>query len=595
MSTERPPNDAETSLASGATAVAALREINRFLDAVVENIPDMIFVKDAERLVFQRFNRAGEELLGWSRDELIGKTDLDFYPREEAERFRATDRETLARGALIDVEEPIETRHNGRRWLHTRKVPVYGDDGRPLYLLGISEDITDKKLAQDRARALERELAELVRHAREAVVAWTAEGVIVGWNPGAEVLYGLTVAEAIGAPLERILPEALRDDVRAQEQRLLAGERLPIIETYRLRGAEEVEIEESLFLVESETGRRRFASIAREVGELARLRRATEILGRVSPTCSEQPLERGERIRATLAAADLVAADPIASVLILGETGVGKSWMARRIHGRSPRASRPLFELNCASLSRELMESELFGHERGAFTGATVQKRGIVEVADGGTLFLDEVGELPPEVQAQLLTFLDSGRFRRVGGSRVLSTSVRLITATNVDLESAVRKGAFRRDLYYRLRVVPIVVPPLRERRDEIAGLAQQLLEDLVSYGGRSATEITPEAFDVLEAYGWPGNVRELRNALERALILSRGGAIRPEHLPLEPFPTTGAHPVAASLRLADVERAHILRVLELLKGNRTHAAERLGISRSTLKKKLAEMDDPSR
>jgi transcriptional regulator with PAS, ATPase and Fis domain len=276
-------------------------------------------------------------------------------------------------------------------------------------------------------------------------------------------------------------------------------------------------------------------------------------------------------------------------VLILGETGVGKSRLARRIHAKSPRADRPFFEVNCASLGPQLVESELFGHERGAFTGATAQKRGIVEAAEGGTLFLDEVGDLPPGVQAQLLTFVDHRRFRRVGGTRTLIADVRIIAASNADLRQLAERGSFRRDLFYRLSVVPVEVPPLRERREEIPALARQVLEELTIREPGRLTYLDRGFTEALQRYDWPGNVRELRNALERALILSRGEPLDAAHLPPE-IRSSGRKTRDASDRLEDVERSHILRVLEEVKGNRTRAAERLGISRSTLKRKLAEM-----
>jgi two-component system response regulator HydG len=290
-------------------------------------------------------------------------------------------------------------------------------------------------------------------------------------------------------------------------------------------------------------------------------------------------------MRETLASADVVAQDAHATVLLTGETGVGKSWLARRIHRQSPRASKPFFELNCASLEPALLESELFGHERGAFTGAAAQKRGIVEVAEGGTLFLDEIGELPSGVQAKLLTFLESRTFRRLGGTRTMQADVRLLAATNADLKDLVARNAFRRDLYFRLSVVPVEVPPLRERREEIPGLARGIVQELAR--GRSPA-ISRAAMAALRRYDWPGNVRELRNVLERALILSRG---EPIDLPqLSPEIQRGGKLRASSSRLEDVESAHIRQILDSVLGNRTRAAELLGISRSTLKRKLIEM-----
>jgi two-component system response regulator HydG len=577
---------------TGSPVADELRRVNRFLDAIVENIPDMIFVKDANTLLFKRFNRAGEQLLGWPREQLLGKTDHDFYPKEQADFFHQKDRETLRNGALVDIpEEPIDTRH-GRRWLHTKKVPVCDDDGTPLYLLGISEDITARKAAEERAGALERELAAVVQHAGEAVISWDAEGLVRSWNAGAERLFGKRASEAVGRAWADFVPTDAEEELAAAVERVLSGERVPPREVLRLRGDSEIEVEESLFLIPSpDEGGGRIGCIARDLSAMQRLRRATEILSRSDrhqKGDEAAPTSRG--MEAALQTVDAVAQDPVATVLLLGETGVGKSWLAQRIHARSPRAAAPFLEINCATLAPALLESELFGHERGAFTGAQAQKRGLVEAADGGTLFLDEVGELPMSVQAQLLTFLDQRSFRRLGATRSLRADVRIIAATNVDLVKAVSRGAFRADLYYRLSVFPVRVPPLRERREELPGLTASMLADLVRRADRREASLDPGVARALAQYGWPGNLRELRNALERALILSRGGPIRLEHLPPEVVGGRPAPGTALPQRLDDLERVHIQSVLEQVRGNRTLASEILGISRSTLKRKLAEL-----
>jgi PAS domain S-box-containing protein len=569
-------------------AEAELARTNRFLDAIIENIPDMIFVKDAETLLFERFNRAGEELLGWSRAELLGKTDHDFYPKEQADFFHAKDRETLRNRVLVDVpEEPILTRGRGLRWLHTKKVPVTDEAGTPLYLLGISEDITARKEADERARALEKELASVIACVPAAVITWAADGRVVAWNPGAEALYGVRSAEAIGSSIERVVPDTEREAFRASVAAVRGGAIDPPRHVYRLAGGAEIEVEEQLFLIRDARGEpSRIGCVARDRSELVRLRRATEVMAAIpgDPSRSTSPVMEG-----VLETAEMVAADPNAAVLLLGETGVGKSWLARRIHQSSPRVSKPFLEINCASLARELVESELFGHEKGAFTGAQSDKRGLVEAADGGTLFLDEIGELPPAVQAHLLTFLDTQRFRRVGGMRALSANVRVLAATNLDLEKAILEGRFRKDLYYRLSVVPIRIPPLRERRDELRAVAERMLAELAGRRGiRGPVTIDGRAIAALERYDWPGNLRELRNVLERALILNRGGPVRIDHLPVElrkaPDPAPPSPPTLDALELA-----HIERVLEQQGGNRSRAAEALGISRSTLRRKLAQ------
>jgi PAS domain S-box-containing protein len=566
-----------------------LREANRFLEAVVENIPDMIFVKRASDHSFIRFNRAGEQLLGWRREELLGRTDHDFYPKEQADFFHAKDRQAFERGELVIAEEPIQTKHKGTRWLHTKKVPVY-EGQEPLYLLGISEDITERKLAAERTRALERELASVVVKANDAIVTWTPDdGLIASWNPAAETLYGLPAEQALGRSIESWVPAALHAELRTTTKRLLAGQRVPITETYRLREGFEIEVQESLFLIPGSTDRpNRIASIARDIGEIARLRRAAELLGGGRATSESDDSAASPAMREVIEAADAVARDGYASVLLLGETGAGKSWLARRIHEKSGRAPKPFFDINCAGLAPQLLESELFGHERGAFTGAAAAKRGLVEAADGGTLFLDEVGELSPSVQARLLTFLDEHHFRRVGGTRVMEANVRILAATNADLAERAATGQFRKDLYYRLSVVPIRIPPLRERREDIPALARSILAELGQRVGRRAgVTLGRDVTAALQKNDWPGNLRELRNALERALIMSNDGTIELGHLPSELRRLPAAE---ASSRIVDVERSHMLHVLESCGGNRTRAADLLGVSRSTLKRKLAEM-----
>jgi PAS domain S-box-containing protein len=570
-----------------------LAEVNTYLHAIVENIPDMIFVKDAATHAFRRFNRGGEELLGFTRGELLGKTDHDFYPAEQADFFHKKDDETLAAGKIVDIAvEPIQTKHKGERFLHTRKIPIYDDAGKPLYLLGISEDITERIKAERQVR----ELADVVRNLRDAVVTWEPRGAIVSFNPAAERLYGAVAGEVVSSSFERFVPETDLASFRERETALLQNHDPDLAEVVRLRpDGREVEVEETLFRIVDTDGKlRRIGCIERDLTELARWRRATQVLSGVGGTRrSEPPSAVSQKMLEALAHADLAAQDRDATVLLLGETGVGKSWVARRIHQASPRREHPFFEINCAALAPQLVESELFGHERGAFTGAAGQKRGLVETAEGGTLFLDEVGELTLAVQAQLLTFIDMRTFRRVGGNRTLTADVRLVAATNVDLRSAVDAGRFRRDLFYRLSVVPITIPPLRERRDEIRLLADRLLEQL---GRRTGpVRVTEAALAALSAHDWPGNIRELRNALERALILGKGATIDVAHLPPEirerpagRKPTAQAATETSSL--TDVEREHITRVLDEVGGNRTRAAERLGISRSTLKRKLAQM-----
>jgi len=279
-----------------------------------------------------------------------------------------------------------------------------------------------------------------------------------------------------------------------------------------------------------------------------------------------------------------------ATVLLVGESGTGKEVAARLLHETSPRANKPFIAINCAVLTEELLESELFGHEKGSFTGAHAQRRGRIELADGGTFFLDEVGELKPTLQAKLLRVLEERRFERLGGSTPISVDVRWVAATHRDLRAMSQEGTFREDLYHRLAVFPIRLPPLRERREDIVPLAESLLAQLSASAGRSAPARLDEASKaLLQGEGWPGNVRELRNVLERATILTDGPDIKPEHVWIE----ASAPPAETGPRssedgsLADLERQTIQRTLAAVGGNRRAAAARLGIGLRTLYEKL--------
>jgi len=274
-----------------------------------------------------------------------------------------------------------------------------------------------------------------------------------------------------------------------------------------------------------------------------------------------------------------------ATVLITGETGTGKELMARAIHHWSLRAEQAFVAVSCAALAETLLESELFGHEKGAFTGAVAQRRGRFELAHGGTLFLDEVGEMTPALQAKLLRVLQEGTFERVGGTKTVTVDVRVIAATNRDLQRLVAKRTFREDLYYRLNVFPIVLPPLRERPADILPLAEHILRQASRRFGRQITGFTGEAQALLQEYPWPGNIRELQNVIERAAILCREAHIAPAHLHLSTSP--GVSSPVAQKTLRELEREAILSALTACHGNRREAAKRLGIGLRTLYTRL--------
>ena len=284
-----------------------------------------------------------------------------------------------------------------------------------------------------------------------------------------------------------------------------------------------------------------------------------------------------------------------ASVLVLGESGTGKELIAKAIHNLSPRAKQPMVTVHCAALSPTLLESELFGHEKGAFTGAHERRIGRFEQANGGTLFLDEVGEIDPAIQVKLLRFLGERTFERVGSNQSISADVRLIAATNLNLEEAVAEGDFREDLFFRLRVVEMHLPPLRDRGTDIILLAKEFLTEFAKENAKAIAELHLDAVEALLNHPWPGNVRELRTAIEHAVVLCRGDVIGLRNLPpsVRGENSSASHPEAKdvlgkkTLTVEDAEKALIIRALKDCNGNRTQAAEKIGMSRRTLHRKL--------
>src|SRR5438477_1343759 len=294
-------------------------------------------------------------------------------------------------------------------------------------------------------------------------------------------------------------------------------------------------------------------------------------------------LTKSARMHEVLRVVDRVAPTD-SSVLVLGESGTGKELVAQALHERSPRATRPFVPIHCGALPREVLESELFGHEKGAFTGAVAAKPGLVELADGGTLLLDEIGELEPDIQVKLLRALETGTFFRVGATRPRRVDVRLVAATNRDLAEAMKAGAFRQDLYFRINTITVKLSPLRERPQDIALLANHFVAANATYG---AKRLSPRSLAALEGYAWPGNVRELLHAIERAVILSKGEELQPDDLPPEVLVAAPAPAVSSGASLETMERQHIVATLRQVGGHRGKAAALLEVDPKTLYRKI--------
>lgn len=304
-----------------------------------------------------------------------------------------------------------------------------------------------------------------------------------------------------------------------------------------------------------------------------------------------------EKMRQVYDIIDAVA-DTTANVLITGESGTGKELVAAAIHQKSSRAGGPFIAVNCSAFPRDILENELFGHEKGAFTGAVKEKAGCFEMADGGTLFLDEIGEMPPDTQSKLLRILEERRFRRLGGTKEITVDVRVLAATNREIKTALKEGTLREDLYFRLSVMDIELPPLRQHMSDLMLLTDEFLHSFNQRNNKDVHAFSPECLDLMKTYHWPGNVRELRNMVERAVILCKGDTVELQHLPRHMFfPATGGDEDAVQLGkpLHEIEKEIIFKTLEKTNNNKTKAAQILGISLKTLHNKLNKyfLDEP--
>ncbi len=414
--------------------------------------------------------------------------------------------------------------------------------------------------------------------------------------PEQEVTVGSDPSNMLVIDEPSVSPRHCAIEGQGEEFRIrgLAGQDCVLVNGYpveeaRLMHGDEVRIGDCLFLFlvyESETPPA--LRFERELGRLERenLRAQAELSVEHNMVGSSSAMRAVYQFIAKVAPAD-------STVLVHGESGTGKELVARAIHRNSRRTGKPFLAINCAALTETLLESELFGHEKGAFTGAVAQKRGKLEAADGGTVFLDEIGELAPSLQAKLLRVLQEHEFERVGGTRPIRVEIRVIAATNKDLAEAVRNGAFRQDLYYRLNVVSLTMPPLRDRKEDIPMLATYFAAGYAKRNGRRVLGLSPEAQSLLINYDWPGNVRELENAIERAIVLGSCELILPEDLPdtvrgpgASPSQKTSYHEAVSAAK-----RQAVLKAVEQAGGNYTEAAKLLGIHPNNLHRLIRNLD----
>jgi len=578
-------------------------ETHSLFEKLFEASPDAIVVTDAEGRITS-LNSQVERLFGYGRGELMGQAVEILVP----ERFRqahpgrrnaySTHASVRPMGAGLEL---FGMRKDGSEFpVDIMLSPMETSEGRVV--ISVIRDISDRKKAQEAVRRSEAQFRALFEFSPDAIIASDQQGRITEVNARVESMFGYQRGELLGQPLDSLVPERFRHTHPARRKEYVAAARVrPMgagLELYgRRKDGSEFPADIMLGPVETADGR----VVLSVIRDLTEKREAEEALRRseLQKRYLEEELNTEARfeeiigesvgLKRVLKHVETVSATDV-TVLILGETGTGKEVIARAIHHLSPRNKHVMVKLNCAAIPAGLLESELFGHERGAFTGAIDRKIGRVELAHEGTLFLDEIGDLPLELQPKILRALQEKEFERLGSNKPIPVNVRLVAATNRDLAKMVAEGQFRSDLYYRLKVFPILLPPLRERREDIPLLVRYFVDLHTRKLYKKIETITEETMRALTRWDWLGNIRELENFIERAVILSKGPVLRAPLSELEMPEET--NPVRDS-SLQATEREHILRVLRETKGKiggSDGAATRLGLIRTTLNSKMKKL-----
>ena len=594
--------DLEKALNETKKSEAHLVESEARLRTIIDMVPSFLWTSlpdgSKEYLNKRWYDYTGlslEEGQGWGWKVVVHPEDLDRLVREWL--------------ALVDSRKPgeLETRirrYDGvYRWFLIRVVPLLDEQGNVVKWFGCNTDIEDRKRAEEKLRQDEIELREIADAVPQAINVMDPKGKVLYANKGVLEYTGLS-AEDVKAEDFRariIHPDDFRNLKEERERLLAAGLPFEIEQRGRRKDGQF-----RWFLI-------RYNPLRDDQGHVIRWyatgtdiddRKRTEDRVRNENVALREEIDRSsmfeeivgssEALRQVLAQVSKVAPTD-STVLILGETGTGKELIARAIHNRSKRSARAFIRVNCAAISPSLIASELFGHEKGSFTGALQRRLGRFESADGGTIFLDEVGDLPPETQVALLRVLQEREFERVGGSQTVSVDVRVLAATNSDLSAAVAERTFRQDLFYRLNVFPIRIPALRERVDDIPLLVGYLIDRYAQKAGKKIRHINKETLDLFQAYDWPGNIRELQNVIERAVILCDGETFSVDETWLTPVvPKSAATSVPLVANLVEREKVMIenaLREAGGVMGGPTGAAAKLGIPRQTLESKIRKLE----
>ncbi len=553
----------------------------------------------------------GKEFFGFAPES---ERDLHGFLKivhpEDRENLRRTVELTLQSGKDDRVEYRIIRPDGSIRWVLSVGRPYPASLGRGVGLMGLSADISERKTMEENLRASEEKFRGFFNNTPDYCYIISPEGTILNINGSALQALGYGKEELVGKPLTMIyasesVPKMRDLFSRWKEKGQLINEEMTIItksgerrtvllNVGSVRGKDGTMLHSTSIQNDITSRKRAEEELRKAYEEIRSLKEKLELENIILQEEVKQLSDQTEIVgqsasikRVLQEAAQVAKTDT--SVLILGETGTGKGLLAQAIHNMSARKNRPMVSVNCAALPPTLIESELFGREKGAFTGALTKMAGRFEVADGSTIFLDEIGELPLELQAKMLRVIEEGKFERLGSTKSLHVDVRLIAATNRDLADEVEKGRFRSDLFYRLNVFPIVIPPLRERREDIPLLVWGFVTEFQQKMGKRIDNIPKKTMDALQSYEWPGNGRELRNIIERAMIVSSGRTLEVSLLETgDVAPSEGG-----GLNLEDVERRHVISVLKRTSWQVTGkggAAEILGLKGTTLQSKMKKL-----
>ncbi len=560
--------------------------------AELAGLVDGVMVLDSEGQIVA-FSEGAERITGYNASEVIGKSCREVFRSNMCDEACPAQRTFTTGMVLSNCKCVVHTRDDDEIEISLNTSPLKASDGTTTGVVVVFRNLNEMMEMVNRLTELSHEVIR-EKERGEAIINSIGDGVITisndmkitSFNRSAERMTGYRAEEVIGKPCHSVLKSGACAQACPVRKTLVTGEEVRDMESeITSKSGTKIPVLVSTGLLHDVDGR--VIGAVETFRDISRVKTLTEelkgkysfrnIIGK-----SAKMQEVYELIR-TVAPANV-------NVLIQGETGTGKELVARAIHYESPRAGRRFVAVNCSALPETLLESELFGHVRGAFTGATSDRAGRFEVADGGTLFLDEISEISPSIQVKLLRAIETKEFERIGDSHTKKVDVRIICATNRNLKELVAQGKFRSDLYYRINVVNINLPPLRERREDIPLLIDYFIEKFNKETGKRVRAVSPEAMDLLIDYDWPGNVRELENAIGHAFVHCRGEVILPRHLPDDVV--RGVTPVASeeilsARSLEEIERIAIRAALKHTGGNQTLAARRLGISRSSLWRKM--------